>query len=158
MSDAPGTAPTPPDAAARPGLLLRVRGHLSLTRVQAVFGIIAALLSIGGALYGYLRPGRPSDIGDLVAIDQEGAQIHQPLRRFVWERVAAERTAHPEFSGRDEDHVLRQRLGFGAVKGLLRPEDQIGDEEHQPDGDHDGLRSRQALATSSRYLVHSARA
>ena len=26
------------------------------------------------------------------------------------------------------------------------------------DGDHDGLRSRQALATSSRYLVHSARA
>ena len=71
MSDAPGTAPTPPDAAARPGLLLRVRGHLSLTRVQAVFGIIAALLSIGGALYGYLRPGRPSDIGDLVAIVQE---------------------------------------------------------------------------------------
>jgi hypothetical protein len=55
----------------RPGLLLRVRGHLSLTRVQAVFGIIAALLSIGGALYGYLRPGRAPDTGEVVAIIQE---------------------------------------------------------------------------------------
>jgi hypothetical protein len=59
------------DETERPGLLVRVKGHLSLTRVQAVFGIVAALLSIGGALYGYLRPGRPADTGDLVAIVQE---------------------------------------------------------------------------------------
>ena len=55
----------------RPGLLLRIRGQLSLTRVQAVVGLIAALLSIGGALYGFLRPGRPPDVGEVVAIVQE---------------------------------------------------------------------------------------
>jgi hypothetical protein len=48
-----------------------VRGHLSLSRVQAIFGLIAALLSIGGALYGYLRPGRAPHTGDVVAIVQE---------------------------------------------------------------------------------------
>src|SRR5262249_54204603 len=41
-----------------PGLLARAREHLSLSRVQAIFGILAALISIGGALYGYLRPSR----------------------------------------------------------------------------------------------------
>jgi len=55
----------------RPGLLLRVRGHLSLSRLQATLGIIAALLSISGALYGYLRPGRTAHTGDVVAIVQE---------------------------------------------------------------------------------------
>jgi hypothetical protein len=40
------------------GLFARVREHLSLSRVQAIFGLVAALLSIGGALYGYLRPAR----------------------------------------------------------------------------------------------------
>jgi hypothetical protein len=82
MSDADGAAaPTP---AERPGLLLRVRGHLSLTRVQAVFGLVAALLSIGGALYGYLRPGRPPDSGELVAIVQE-AKSGRPVTDAVVE-------------------------------------------------------------------------
>jgi Carboxypeptidase regulatory-like domain len=58
-------------SAERPGLFLRVRGHLSLSRVQALLGLIAALLSIGGALYGYLRPGRAANTGDVVAIVQE---------------------------------------------------------------------------------------
>jgi hypothetical protein len=61
----------PPVPDERPGLLLRVRGHLSLSRVQAIFGLIAALLSIGGALYGYLRPGRAPHTGDVVAIVHE---------------------------------------------------------------------------------------
>jgi carboxypeptidase family protein len=65
----PSAAPAAADP--RPGPLLRVRGHLSLPRVQAVFGLIAALLSIGGALYGYLRPGRTPHTGDVVAIVQE---------------------------------------------------------------------------------------
>jgi hypothetical protein len=65
----PSGAPLVPGE--RPGLLLRVRGHLSLSRVQAIFGIIAALLSIGGVLYGYLRPGRAAHTGDVVAIVQE---------------------------------------------------------------------------------------
>jgi hypothetical protein len=65
----PGVPPPGPDQ--RPGLLLRVRGHLSLSRVQATLGIIAALLSISGALYGYLRPGRAAHAGDVVAIVQE---------------------------------------------------------------------------------------
>ena len=59
------------DPTRAPGLLLRVRGHLSLSRVQAIFGLIAALLSIGGALYGYLRPGRAAHTGDVVAIVHE---------------------------------------------------------------------------------------
>src|SRR5215510_15269984 len=51
------------------GLLARAREHLSLTRVQAIFGILAALISIGGALYGYLRPGKPvvPHSGEIVA-------------------------------------------------------------------------------------------
>src|SRR5262245_60497096 len=61
------TTDTPP-----PGLFLRLRGHLSLSRVQAIFGIVAALLSIGGALYGYLRPGRAPNTGEIVAIVQDG--------------------------------------------------------------------------------------
>jgi Carboxypeptidase regulatory-like domain len=65
----PSAAPLDPGQ--RPGLFLRVRGHLSLSRVQAMFGLIAALLSIGGALYGYLRPGRAAHTGDVVAIVQE---------------------------------------------------------------------------------------
>ena len=52
-----------------PGLLARAREHLSLSRVQAIFGILAALISIGGALYGYLRPGRTQipHSGEIVA-------------------------------------------------------------------------------------------
>ena len=72
----PGAAPLAPGE--RPGLLLRVRGHLSLSRVQATLGIIAALLSIGGALYGDLRPGRSAHTGDVVAIVQE-ARSGKPL-------------------------------------------------------------------------------
>ena len=51
------------------GLLARARAHLSLTRVQAIFGILAALISIGGALYGYLRPSKPPvpHSGEIVA-------------------------------------------------------------------------------------------
>ncbi|SRR5258706_7468050 len=60
-----------PDAGEAPGLIVRVRGHLSLSRVQAIFGITAALLSIGGALYGYLRPGRAPHMGEVVAIVQD---------------------------------------------------------------------------------------
>jgi Carboxypeptidase regulatory-like domain len=68
----PGAAsPAPPAPAERPGLFLRVRGHLSLSRVQAIFGLVAALLSIGGALYGYLRPGRAPHTGELFALVQE---------------------------------------------------------------------------------------
>ena len=51
------------------GLLARAREHLSLPRVQAIFGILAALISIGGALYGYLRPSKPPvpHSGEIVA-------------------------------------------------------------------------------------------
>lgn len=65
---APDPSPDPPIYGERSGLLLRVRGHLSLSRLQTTLGIIAALLSIAGALYGYLRPGRAAHTGDVVAI------------------------------------------------------------------------------------------
>jgi hypothetical protein len=58
---------------AEPGVFIRLKGHLSLSRVQATLGIIAALLSIGGFLYGYLRPARATlaDKGEIVAIVQD---------------------------------------------------------------------------------------
>jgi hypothetical protein len=68
---APDPSAAPLVSSERPGLFLRVRGHLSLSRVQAILGLVAALLSIGGALYGYLRPGRAANTGDVVAIVQE---------------------------------------------------------------------------------------
>ena len=65
---APQPAPAEP-----PGLFIRLRGHLSLSRVQATLGIIAALLSIGGFLYAHFRPGKTvaADQGEVVAIVQE---------------------------------------------------------------------------------------
>ena len=57
-SETPAPAEPSAPAEASLGLLTRVREHLSLSRVQAIFGLLAALLSIGGALYGYLRPAR----------------------------------------------------------------------------------------------------
>ena len=75
-----------PDSPPRPGLFLRLRGHLSLSRVQATLGIIAALLSIGGALYGYLRPGRTlaAGHGEVVAIVQE-AKSGKPVADAIVE-------------------------------------------------------------------------
>ena len=74
-----------PDSSSRPGLFLRLRGHLSLSRVQATLGIVAALLSIGGALYGYLRPGRTAaDQGMVVAIVQE-AKSGKPVADAIVE-------------------------------------------------------------------------
>jgi len=75
-----------PDSPPRPGLFLRLRGHLSLSRVQATLGIIAALLSIGGALYGYLRPGRTAAAGqgEVVAIVQE-AKSGKPVADAIVE-------------------------------------------------------------------------
>lgn len=60
MSDAGSSTPS--------GLLVRLRAHLSLPRAQAIFGLIAALLSIGGSMYGYLRVTRPPDTGQLIAV------------------------------------------------------------------------------------------
>jgi carboxypeptidase family protein len=72
---APASASGPP-----PGLFIRLRGHLSLSRVQATLGIIAALLSIGGFLWAHFRPGAavPADQGELVAIVQE-AKTGKPV-------------------------------------------------------------------------------
>lgn len=63
-------APAPHE---RPGVFIRLRGHLSLSRVQATLGIIAALLSIGGFLWAHFRPGTvaPRDQGEVLAIVQE---------------------------------------------------------------------------------------
>lgn len=68
MSDAPTASP--PE---RPGLFVRLRAHVSLPRTQAIFGLIAALLSIGGSVYGYLRVTRPPDMGELVTIVRDRA-------------------------------------------------------------------------------------
>jgi len=43
----------------------------SLSRAQAIVGLVAAMLSIGGSVYGYVRATRPSDRGELVALVRE---------------------------------------------------------------------------------------
>jgi hypothetical protein len=70
--DPPVTPPVDPPGDDEPaGLLARLLGGLSLRRLQPVFGLIAALLSISGGLYGYLRPARSPHAGDLVAVVQD---------------------------------------------------------------------------------------
>lgn len=73
MSDAASS--TPPGA---PGLFVRLRAHLSFSRAQAIFGLIAACLSIGGSVYGYLRVTRPPDTGELVAVVRDRADRPLP--------------------------------------------------------------------------------
>lgn len=67
MTAQPAASPTPD---APPGVFIRVRAYLSLSRVQATLGILAATLSIAGALYGYLRPSKPAMVnqGELLTI------------------------------------------------------------------------------------------
>jgi hypothetical protein len=65
-----------PSGSDKPGASLhvvaRLRGHLSLSRVQAIFGLIAALLSIGGSVYYYLGPKKPApNTGELLAVVEE---------------------------------------------------------------------------------------
>ena len=64
-----GESERPAPGAPSGGLLTRAREQLSLPRVQAILGILAALISIGGALYGYLRPSRAlaPHAGEIVA-------------------------------------------------------------------------------------------
>ena len=70
--DPPVAAPVDPPVADQPaGLLPRLHGGLSLPRVQAIFGLIAALFSISGGLYGYMRPRPAPHAGDLVAVVQD---------------------------------------------------------------------------------------
>ena len=61
----------------KPAFTLRLRAQLTLPRTQALLGILAACLSIGGSIYGYLRYMHPSDRGEVVTIvrDQAGKAI-----------------------------------------------------------------------------------
>jgi len=56
-----------------PGLFVRLRAHLSLSRAQAIFGLLAACLSIGGSVYGYLKVMRPPNTGEIVAFVRDRA-------------------------------------------------------------------------------------
>ena len=78
MTDA--TPATPPE---RSGLFVRLRGSLSLSRAQTIFGLMAALLSLGGSVYGYLRVTRPPDMGELVTIVRDRAD--KPLANVTVE-------------------------------------------------------------------------
>ena len=53
------------------GLIRRAKEILSLSRVQAILGIIAATLSIGGGLYGYLRPAKLPNTGEITVLVQD---------------------------------------------------------------------------------------
>jgi len=60
------------------GLIRRAKEILSLSRVQAILGIVAATLSIGGFLYGYLRPAKPPTTGEITFVVQD-AKTNQAL-------------------------------------------------------------------------------
>jgi hypothetical protein len=81
------TESSPPPAEQR-RLLQKMRGQLSLSRVQTIFGLIAALLSIGGALYGYLRPRPAPNVGEVFAIVQE-AKSSKPVADATVELLTA---------------------------------------------------------------------
>jgi hypothetical protein len=48
-------------------------------------------------------------IRDLGAIDPEWRKVNEALWLFVGKPIASRRTAHQEFSGRNQCHVDRQR-------------------------------------------------
>jgi hypothetical protein len=72
VDDSAPEHPTPP-----PSAVNAVRAHLSLGRLQAICGTVAALVSIGGA-FGYMVPHQKSDRGEVLAIVQE-AQSGKPV-------------------------------------------------------------------------------
>jgi hypothetical protein len=84
--------PSPPAEVAG-GLFTRVREHLSLSRVQAIFGILAALLSIGGALYGYLRPARTQ-------VPHSGEIVRHRARREIGQADPGRRAGAVDAEGR----------------------------------------------------------
>ena len=51
----------------------RLRGSISLSRTQAIAGLVAAFLSMGGSVYGYLRITSPPTHGELVAVVHDRA-------------------------------------------------------------------------------------
>jgi len=60
------------------GLFVRLRGHLSLSRAQTIAGLLAAALSIGGSVYGYLRVTRPPDTGEMLTFVRDRADKPVP--------------------------------------------------------------------------------
>jgi len=110
LIEPPANTPSPDE---RPGLLLRVRGQLSLTKMQAIFGLVAALLSIGGALYGYLRPGKPAPpaSGELVAIVQD-AKSGKPVTEATLELLTPQDALVTTLSLSDGEARRRLREGL----------------------------------------------
>jgi hypothetical protein len=71
----PGAAPSgPPPRFPRLGA---VRQHVSLSRLQAIVGLLAGVISVGGAAYTFLVPSRPAT-GTVVAIVQD-ARSEKPV-------------------------------------------------------------------------------
>lgn len=59
-------------------LLERLRGAINLSRVQAVAGLVAAILSIGGSVWGYLKMTAPPDTGEMVTLVRD-ARTDRPV-------------------------------------------------------------------------------
>ncbi len=83
MSDTDLDRPVAHDVAAATGRRLPLVGlrlpDISLSRLQSIVGLAAAVLSIGGALYGFLRPSSPAPVtGEVVTIVQE-ARSSRPV-------------------------------------------------------------------------------
>jgi hypothetical protein len=71
----PGVAPSaPPPRFPRLGA---VRQHVSLSRLQAIVGLVAGVISVGGAAYTFFVPSRPPT-GTVVAIVQD-ARSEKPV-------------------------------------------------------------------------------
>jgi hypothetical protein len=83
----------PSDTPALPPRFSRVRAirqHVSLLRLQAIVGLLAGIISIGGAAYTFLVPSRPPT-GTMVAIVQE-ARSEKPITDATIEVLTLDNT------------------------------------------------------------------
>jgi carboxypeptidase family protein len=103
------TSPPQPE---RGPLLQRIRSHVSLSRVQGIVGLLAALLSIGGAVYGYLGYGR-ADMGEVVTIVQE-AKSGKPVADAMVEVLTARDALVTTLNA--SNGQARQRVKEGAYR------------------------------------------
>ena len=92
-------------------LVERIRPHLTLSRAQAILGLMAAILSIGGSLYAYFyastKPVAPTG-GALIAIVQEarsGGPIPEATVEVLTQKDAVVTTLVAQAEGRAQGNL-----------------------------------------------------
>lgn len=104
MSDPPAVRPdSPPNVASVWTATRRLFRPRSLSRVQALVGTLAGIISIGGAAFSVVHAGRAANTGDLVAIVKAaGGRVTVPdaTVEVLTTRNAVVATLTPDATGR----------------------------------------------------------